>query len=60
MKNIKQKENNLWYRLQFLELVKFCWIKYSQTKDSFYKEKANFFSSQVKQYDENGEFKEVI
>lgn len=60
MKDIKQKENNLWYRLQFLELTDFCLKKYAKTKDKEYFDFFKFFSRQVKQYDENGKFKEVI
>lgn len=60
MKNIKQKQNNLWYRATFLELTKFCVLKYAKTKDEEYKSFWQFFLHQAKQYDENGKFKEII
>jgi len=56
MNELKEKENNLWLRIQFLELVKYCIRFYELTGDKKFYERAKYFGKVAKSY-ENGVFK---
>jgi hypothetical protein len=57
MKNIEQKENNLWWRIQFLEITRISLLFYAQTKKQEFYDFAKDFASQAEQF-KGGEYKE--
>lgn len=59
MKNIKEKENNLWWRLQFLEITKISLRMYAKTKKQEFYDFAKNFANQAKQFT-GGEYKEGV
>lgn len=59
MKNIKEKENNLWWRLQFLEITKISLRMYAKTKKQEFYEFAKNFAIKAKHFT-GGEYKERV
>jgi hypothetical protein len=60
MKNIEEKESNLWWRKQWLEIIKFSIKMYEKTNDKRFYEYAKTFGKEAKRFDIRGNYKESI